>query len=430
MMLSDVGNLIEMEIAMSSSAKGYKFTTLNGVVNAVYEIKNGRMKIERIDSNESWKVVGSNVVKTEMEHGRTEVTTYSDLDGDGIFTKESKDYAIKSTINTINPGSSVDVPSALHVSGYKFDVTNSTVTAVYEVERGVAHQEYIDTNEAWSLDGGNIVKTEYEHGLIETSVYSDLDGDGVFTKTSKSYSSGGETWTGQSGSDNDDTWNGTYNDDQFFAGNGNDQLTAGYGDDDVYGADGDDRLNGDAGSDHLYGGIGSDVLSGGVGSDHLEGGADQDTLNGGDGDDFLSGGTGNDYLSGNVGSDAMYGEDGDDIVVGGAGFDDLYGGIGNDTFKFLSVYDTGSTAANCDRIYDFTSGDKIDLSAIDAKVGSRLNDAFKFIGGASALTSSNAYGAVWFENGFLYASNDQDIAPEFQLELVGVVTLTANEIVL
>ena len=415
---------------MSNSSKGYKFSTLNGVVNAVYEIKNGRMKIERIDSKESWKVVGSNVVKTEMEHGRTEVTTYSDLDGDGIFTKVAKAYASNSTINTVDADKSTDAAFAFNVSGYKFDVTDSAVTAVYAVERGVAHQEYMDANEAWSIDGGKIVKKEYEHGLIETSVYSDLDGDGVFTKASKSYSSGGQTWTGKSGSDNDDTWSGTNGNDQFFAGNGNDRLSAGYGDDEIYGADGDDRLTGDAGSDHLYGGIGNDVLSGGVGSDHLEGGAEQDTLDGGYGDDFLNGGTGNDSLSGNVGSDAMFGEGGDDILVGGAGFDDLYGGEGNDTFKYLSVYDTGSTAANVDRIHDFTSGDKIDLSAIDAKVGSWSNDAFKFIGGASALTSSNACGAVWLENGFLYASNDSDIAPEFQIELVGVVTLTANDIVL
>ena len=37
----------------------------------------------------------------------------------------------------------------------------------------------MDRDETWTVDGANIVKTEVEHGRVETTVYSDIDGDGV-----------------------------------------------------------------------------------------------------------------------------------------------------------------------------------------------------------------------------------------------------------
>lgn len=44
---------------MSNDAnKGYQFTVLNGAVSAVYEIKNGRMKFEKMDRDETWTVDG------------------------------------------------------------------------------------------------------------------------------------------------------------------------------------------------------------------------------------------------------------------------------------------------------------------------------------------------------------------------------------
>ena len=56
---------------MSNDAnKGYQFTILNGAVTAVYEIKNGRAKFEKMDHDETWSVEGANIIKTETEHGR------------------------------------------------------------------------------------------------------------------------------------------------------------------------------------------------------------------------------------------------------------------------------------------------------------------------------------------------------------------------
>lgn len=361
----------------NDSNKGYKFNILNGAVTAVYEIKNGRTKFEKMDGNEIWSVDGSNVVKTEYEHGRAETTIYSDIDGDGIFAKISKSYS-NDGLSISNSVTSQNLNTSQSQNGYQFDVVNGAVTAVYEIERGFKSQERIDLNETWTIDGANIIKIEVERGITETSIYSDLDGDGIYSKVSKSYvATDGSVWSGSaSGTDSDDQWRGNNSDDHYYAGNGNDRLSGGSGNDDLYGADGDDQLNGESGSDDLFGGIGNDTL------------------------------------------------------IGGAGSDDLYGGLGNDTFKITNVLESGLTSTTRDHIFDFTKGDKIDLASIDAKVGNWTNDAFTFIGNASNLTLANANGAVWFENGVLYGSNDRDTAAEFQIELVGVTSISQTDLVL
>ena len=88
---------------------------------------------------------------------------------------------------------------------------------------------------------------------------------------------------------------------------------------------GNDILNGNGGNDFLFGGAGTDTLNGGLGNDTLNGGADNDTLNGGSGSDTMTGGS------------------------------------GNDTFVYSSIAD--SHGGQFDTITDFTSADKIDLTA-------------------------------------------------------------------
>ena len=264
--------------------------------------------------------------------------------------------------------------------GYQFTVVNGAVTAVYEIKDGRAKFEKMDRDESWSVDGNNIVKTETEHGRVETTVYSDIDGDGVFSKMTKSYGTAAATVNSSthstSGSDNDDLWRGNSSDDHYDGGQGNDQVSGGNGNDDLRGAAGNDRLNGDQGADYLYGG------------------------------------------------------DGDDVLVGGVGSDDLYGGPGNDTFKYANVLESGLTSTTRDHVHDFSVGDKLDLSCIDARSGNWSNDAFAYVGAAANVTSANANGALWFENGILYGSNDRDTAAEFQIELVGVTQLSLTDLVL
>lgn len=72
------------------TSKGYTFNIVDGQVQSVYELKHNRLKLEKMDADEIWSVVGSTVVKTEYEHGVQEITTYADADLDGIYTKVSK----------------------------------------------------------------------------------------------------------------------------------------------------------------------------------------------------------------------------------------------------------------------------------------------------------------------------------------------------
>ena len=73
-------------------------------------------------------------------------------------------------------------------------------------------------------------------------------------------------------------------------------------------------------------------------------------------------GSGNDTLTGGAKSDLIVGGAGNDRITGGGGGDQLYGGAGNDTFVYLAASDSTQPAA--DHLYDFTTGDKIDLSAL------------------------------------------------------------------
>ncbi len=86
------------------------------------------------------------------------------------------------------------------------------------------------------------------------------------------------------------------------------------------------------------------------------------------------GGQGTDTLTGGAGADAIY---------GGGGGDALRGNGGADIFRYDNLSDSlGTTDATRDRILDFNTGDKIDLSRIDAIAGG-ADDAFTFIGAAA-----------------------------------------------
>ncbi|WP_438751359.1 beta strand repeat-containing protein [Pararhizobium sp. O133] len=126
----------------------------------------------------------------------------------------------------------------------------------------------------------------------------------------------------------------------------------------------------------------ANVITGNAAANTLKGGTGNDILKGGAGNDLLYGGTDNDTLEGGAGNDALRGEAGNDTLYGGAGADDLYGGAGKDTFIFKSVKDSTTSASGRDTIFDFDGkgGDRIDLGTIDAKTGTKADDAFSFIG--------------------------------------------------
>lgn len=198
----------------------------------------------------------------------------------------------------------------------------------------------------------------------------------------------------------------------FLSGDaGRDVIFGGAGDDDVLGGDGADMLYGDAGNDRILAGSGNDMVNAGAGSDVVFGGAGDDTFvaevgDGNDtyyGDDF-GGGYGNDTLdmsaitanitadlgtgaggrgmvaSSQTGRDVLQGVEnivtgsGDDVITASRAVNVIDGGDGNDIFRFLSAGD-----ANGDTIVKLQSGDRIDLSAIDANSQVAGNQSFTLV---------------------------------------------------
>jgi Ca2+-binding RTX toxin-like protein len=137
------------------------------------------------------------------------------------------------------------------------------------------------------------------------------------------------------------------------------------------------------------------------------------TVLSGAGNDSLTGGARADHLYGGAGDDELFGVGGNDTLVGGAGADKLRGGIGRDFFRFESASD--SEVGKADSILDFTTGDKIDLSAIDALIGAG-NQAFTFIGseafsGAGQVRVTQDSSGLWTVSGDI----DGDRVADFEI---------------
>jgi Ca2+-binding RTX toxin-like protein len=225
--------------------------------------------------------------------------------------------------------------------------------------------------------------------------------------------------------------------DDVFGDEGNDLIEAidpkpGFGSSSIHGGSGNDRITtgsyyeayGDGGDDRIavyfasnavryFGGDGDDELIGGAGNDRLDGGRGEDTMRGGAGNDtyvvdhtgdviielagggsdtvevrfsyilqadvenLILSGTANANIWGNTGQNVLVGNAGNNLVTGRGGADLLTGGGGGDTFRYVSLVDSNASGG-IDRIedFDFGEGDRVDVSAIDAKFGTTGNQAF------------------------------------------------------
>ena len=121
-----------------------------------------------------------------------------------------------------------------------------------------------------------------------------------------------------------------------------------------------------------------------------------------------------------AGDDVLQGGSGNDVIYGGLGADTMYGHGGNDTFRFDTIAQSTSVAR--DGIQDFTSGDMIDVSKIDANTLLGGNQAFSFIGSA---TFGNHAGELRYENisaggpiWMIQGDTDGNGAADFELVLV------------
>jgi Ca2+-binding RTX toxin-like protein len=133
-------------------------------------------------------------------------------------------------------------------------------------------------------------------------------------------------------------------------------------------------------------------------------------------------------IDGAGGSDTLFGHGGNDTLIGGAGRDTLVGGAGNDKFVFDDGDFGGATHSTADRITDFASGDKIDLSAVDANTLVAGDQGFSFIGtGAFTHTA----GELRYEqvSGSTYVSGDTngDGIADFMIKLDGLHALAGTD---
>lgn len=224
-------------------------------------------------------------------------------------------------------------------------------------------------------------------------------------------------------------------------GAGNDVVTTTSSSANIAGGDGNDRLISGAGTDGFDGGDGIDTIdyskytTGVTVALSLVAGADG---SGADGDVILNvenivGSALADTLSGNDQVNSITGGAGNDRLTGGKGADTLSGGTGADRFVFAAVSDTGGLGNNGDLIKDFhhLEGDRIDLSALDAKVAIAGDQAFSFIGSApfSHVAGQLRYGSN-LTSTWVQGDTNGDGTTDFAIRMSGQHALVQGDFVL
>ena len=140
--------------------------------------------------------------------------------------------------------------------------------------------------------------------------------------------------------------------------------------------------------------------------------------------DIIDGGDGNDTLYGQEDDDTISGSDGDDKIIGGTGRDVLNGGNGADGFDYYDITES-EAGTQRDIIEDFTSGeDQLTFVNMSTPVFSYIGeDPFTAIGDTEArirlINQSNIT--------IVEIDVDGDGTRDMQIELTGLVTLTADD---
>ncbi|WP_417723700.1 calcium-binding protein [Salipiger sp.] len=260
--------------------------------------------------------------------------------------------------------------------------------------------------------------------------------------------------TGTSGADSIDLLGGN---DTYDGLGGNDSILGGAGDDSLTGGDGNDTIDGGAGGDFIDGGAGRDVVSytsatrsvrvdlqntqfmyGDAVGDTF---ANVEVFQTGDTVDQLRGDSGsNVFYTGGL-SDRLYGRAGNDFLFGQTGADAFYGGLGADTmtggpdedrrdrYIYFNIAESGVGAGNRDVITDFVSGeDRIEIRRFDADTTQGNKQYFDFVGDAG-LSGTAGELAYVHEGGntIVQADVDGDGLADFEIELTGVMDLTADD---
>ena len=168
------------------------------------------------------------------------------------------------------------------------------------------------------------------------------------------------------------------------------------------------------------------------------------TYESGDGNDIslVSSRNGNDFIGGSL-KDNLQGSSLDDYLSAGSGKDELYGGLGSDVltggegsdrFVYGDIKESAQGAQSRDVITDFSSSedDKIDLSAIaDDSVFIGASDftgtkpEIRFYDGILQLAAPDFYTPL-----FKYFESDSAPTPVFEIQLLGVDSLSVDDLIM
>lgn len=148
-------------------------------------------------------------------------------------------------------------------------------------------------------------------------------------------------------------------------------------------------------------------------------------------DDVIDTRGGEDTVYGMAGNDRIYGGSGNDRINGGQGADKLWGGSGVDTFAYMGTSESTVLAKGRDTIYDFTPGDRVDLSAMDANTKITGDQAFAFI---ATKAFSGKGGELRYEkrasDTYIYTDTNGDRKADFAVHLDHAVILKSDDFIL
>ena len=364
-----------------------------------------------------------------------------------------------------NADGTVSAGTLLHEIGHAIGLKHPTQTVVDAA--GVTHDQVLAADDplqtimASSGDGGAAATLKPLDAQAAAFLYGTAGAGGVYT-TSMSGVNAVSAWSWNAITQTltqtaiSNTVHGTSLDDVIIGNDSGDKL---------FGLGGNDSLIGGAGNDSLYGGSGRDTLAGGAGDDTYYVISPDDVIveqtNGGfdsviatvsytapanvellqisgqgltatandTGDTLFGDGLYASRLIGGKDNDTIVGGSGNDSIGGGGGVDLMYGGGGANTFVFTKPTDA-ALGGNLTTIGDFKPGtDTIDLSAITAAGGGALSfsaaNAFSGQPGQviAVADPNNA------SNTILEGDLNGDLVADFAIELAGVTSVTANDVV-
>jgi Ca2+-binding RTX toxin-like protein len=142
------------------------------------------------------------------------------------------------------------------------------------------------------------------------------------------------------------------------------------------------------------------------------------------------GSAGQDGLIGNGGVNTLMGGAGEDMLAGRGGADHLYGGANADTFYFVSLKDSGRTAATRDTIHDFQIGvDQIDFELLNGQLDHPITG---FLGVDVAFTGNKGdlRAITSGEQTIIQLDMNGDRKADFSIALDGHHALTVNDFLL